>query len=61
MELVAGERYLVTGDDGTVWGCGFTQPYSDAAAAELGLSQLGTHRRPHFMRLRTETTKEGSI
>ena len=34
VELVAGERYLVTGDDGTVWGCGFTQPYSDAAAAE---------------------------
>jgi hypothetical protein len=34
VELVVGERYLVSGDEGTVWGCGFTQAYSDAAAAE---------------------------
>ena len=33
-ELVQGERYLVSGDDGIVWGCGFTQPYSDTLAAE---------------------------
>ncbi len=33
-ELVPGERYLVSGDDGIVWGCGFTQPYSDTLAAE---------------------------
>jgi len=33
-ELVPGERYLVSGDDGIVWGCGFTQPYSDSLAAE---------------------------
>jgi hypothetical protein len=34
IELVQGERYLVSGDENIVWGCGFTQPYSDAAAAE---------------------------
>jgi hypothetical protein len=34
VELVVGERYLVSGDDGTVWGCGFTQAFTDAAAAE---------------------------
>ena len=33
-ELVQGERYLVSGDDGIVWGCGFTQPYSETLAAE---------------------------
>ena len=33
-ELVQGERYLVSGDDGIVWGCGFTQPYSDSLATE---------------------------
>lgn len=33
-ELVPGERYLVSGDDGIVWGCGFTQPYSESSAAE---------------------------
>jgi len=32
--LEQGGRYLVSGDDGIVWGCGFTQAYSDAAAAE---------------------------
>lgn len=34
IELVQGERYLVSGDDGIVWGCGFTQPYSEAGAGE---------------------------
>ena len=38
-ELVVGDRYLVSGDDGIVWGCGFTQPYSDAAAAEWASAQ----------------------
>ena len=33
-ELVVGDRYLVSGDDGIVWGCGFTQPFSDRLAAE---------------------------
>jgi hypothetical protein len=33
-ELVQGDRYLVSGDDGIVWGCGFTQPYSETLAAE---------------------------
>jgi hypothetical protein len=32
--LVQGERYLVSGDENIVWGCGFTQAYSDSAAAE---------------------------
>jgi hypothetical protein len=34
IELVQGERYLVSGDENIVWGCGFTQPYGDDAAAE---------------------------
>jgi hypothetical protein len=34
IELVQGERYLVSGDENTVWGCGFTQAYSESAAAE---------------------------
>ena len=34
IELVQGERYLVSGDENIVWGCGFTQAYSDSAAAE---------------------------
>jgi hypothetical protein len=32
--LVVGERYLVAGEDRFVWGCGFTQPYGEVAAAE---------------------------
>ena len=32
--LVVGERYLVAGDDRFVWGCGYTQPYDAAAAAQ---------------------------
>ena len=32
--LMQGERYLVAGDDQFVWGCGFTQPYDSAVAAE---------------------------
>lgn len=32
--LVVGERYLVAGDDRFVWGCGYTQPYDAAVAAE---------------------------
>lgn len=30
----AGERLLVTGDEDTIWTCGFTQPYTTQAAAE---------------------------
>lgn len=30
--LVAGQRYLVAGDDTFVWACGFTQPYAPAVA-----------------------------
>ena len=32
--LEVGGRYLVSGDDGIVWGCGFTQPYDESTAAE---------------------------
>ena len=32
--LVDGERYLVAGDDEFAWGCGFTQAYDEAVAAE---------------------------
>ena len=32
--LAVGERYLVAGDDHFAWGCGYTQPYDDAVAAE---------------------------
>lgn len=32
--LIEGERYLVAGDAEFVWGCGFTQPYDEAVAAE---------------------------
>ena len=32
--LEVGGRYLVSGDDGTVWGCGFTQAYDESTAAE---------------------------
>ena len=32
--LADGERYLVAGDDGFAWACGFTQPYDEAIAAE---------------------------
>jgi hypothetical protein len=30
----AGEHMLVTGEEDNLWTCGFTQPYSDAGAAE---------------------------
>ena len=33
-ELQVGSRYLVTGDDQYAWACGYTQEYTDAAAAE---------------------------
>jgi len=33
-QLQVGSRYLVTGDDIFAWACGYTQEYSDAAAAE---------------------------
>jgi len=32
--LSVGERYLVAGDDTFLWGCGYTQAYSAAIAAE---------------------------
>lgn len=32
--LVVGGRYLVAGDDEFAWGCGFTQAYDEAVAAE---------------------------
>ena len=32
--LEVGERYLVSGDDGIVWGCGFTQAYDESTAVE---------------------------
>lgn len=32
--LTIGDRYLVAGDGGFVWACGFTQPYDAAVAAE---------------------------
>jgi hypothetical protein len=32
--LSVGQRYLVAGADRSVWGCGFTQPYDPAVAAE---------------------------
>jgi hypothetical protein len=32
--LTVGSRYLVAGDDGFAWACGFTRPYSEASAAE---------------------------
>lgn len=32
--LAVGERYLVSGHSDEAWGCGFSQPYSDDAAAE---------------------------
>ena len=34
VSLSDGQRYLVAGDDEFVWGCGFTQPYDEAVAAE---------------------------
>jgi hypothetical protein len=34
LTLVAGERYLVAGDDEFVWSCGFTQPYDAAVAVD---------------------------
>lgn len=33
-ELQVGARYLVTGDDQYAWACGYTQEYTEAAAAE---------------------------
>lgn len=33
-QLQVGSRYLVSGDDIYAWACGYTQEYSDAAAAE---------------------------
>ena len=57
-----GERYLVSGDDGIVWGCGFTQLYSDTLAAEWASAGYATGgRRQRSMRLLTDTTKEGSV
>jgi hypothetical protein len=32
--LVIGQRFLVAGEDHFVWGCGFTQPYDEAIAAQ---------------------------
>lgn len=32
--LVAGERYLIAGDDEFVWACGFSQPYEPDLAAQ---------------------------
>lgn len=32
--LSIGQRYLVAGEDRFVWGCGFTQPYDAAVAAQ---------------------------
>lgn len=32
--LLVGERYLVAGEAEFAWGCGFTQPYSEATASE---------------------------
>jgi hypothetical protein len=32
--LTVGERYLVAGEDRFVWGCGYTQPYDPAVAAD---------------------------
>lgn len=32
--LAVGGRFLVAGDDRFAWGCGYTQPYDDAVAAE---------------------------
>lgn len=32
--LVPGDRYLISGDETFAWGCGFSQPYSEALAAE---------------------------
>lgn len=31
--MVIGQRYLVAGDGGFVWGCGYTQPYTQTGAA----------------------------
>ena len=32
--LTVGDRYLVAGDGGFVWSCGFTQPYDPATAQQ---------------------------
>jgi hypothetical protein len=32
--LVPGERFLVSGDDGFAWSCGFTRPYDPGTAAD---------------------------
>ena len=32
--LTIGERYLVAGDGGFVWSCGFTQPYGPTTAQQ---------------------------
>ena len=32
--LTVGKRYLVAGEDRFVWGCGYTQPYDPAVAAD---------------------------
>jgi hypothetical protein len=37
--VAVSDRLLVSGDDGFVWGCGFTQPY-DAATADAWRSAL---------------------
>jgi hypothetical protein len=37
--LEVGGRYLVSGDEGIVWGCGFTQAYDEATAGEWATVQ----------------------
>jgi hypothetical protein len=39
--LEVGGRYLVSGDDGIVWGCGFTQAYDESTAAEWASATAG--------------------
>lgn len=39
--LEVGERYLVSGEERFAWGCGFTQPYDPAVAAEWAAAFAG--------------------
>lgn len=34
IDFAVGERYLVTGSDNVIWGCGYSRPYNAADAAE---------------------------
>ena len=58
-ELVPGERYLVSGDDGIRLGLRFHAAVQRYARRRVGHGRIGLRRRPRFMRPQTDTTKEG--